>query len=47
MVDKNEYIAEMQAKEKAKKAEEKLFANRVKKFFGMYEVEEPKVLISV
>lgn len=47
LVDKNEYIAEMQAKEKAKKAEEKLFANRVKKFFGMYEVEEPKVLISV
>ena len=47
MVDKNKYIAEVQAKEKAKKEEQKLFANKVKKFFGKFEVEEPKVLISI
>jgi hypothetical protein len=47
MVDKNEYIAEMKKKEIAKTEESKKFVNRVKKFFGLFEVEAPEVIISL
>ena len=47
LVNKNEYIEEMKNKEKAKIEESKTFANRVKKFFGLFEVEAPEVIISL